>query len=164
MASGTKNRVNWKRLLLNWLAIAIGIVIAAKTNNGISYGDDYTVLFVVTVVLSFLNYLLKPILILFTLPFIVLSLGLGLWILNALLFSLMSYLVNGFYVAGFGPALWGALWVSLASFFLGRTRKTLGNSTVRMNTQNRSEPTHGAFNHPTRKQNLSESKDDVIDI
>jgi len=71
-------------------------------------------------VLSFFNAVLKPLLLLFTLPFIVLSLGIGIWIINAILFYFVGRLVDGFYVAGFGSALLGALIVSLTNLLMNR--------------------------------------------
>ena len=73
---------------------------------------------VVVALLSLFNAILKPVLVIFTLPFVVLSLGLGIWLINALLFLAVSKLVAGFYVHDFWSALWGALIVSLTNFFL----------------------------------------------
>ena len=74
----------------------------------------------VVVLLSLCNTVLKPLLVLFTLPFIVLSLGIGVWLINALLFYFVGRLVSGFHVATFGAALWGALIVSLTNLVLSR--------------------------------------------
>jgi len=63
---------------------------------------------------------LKPLLLLFTLPFIVLSLGIGIWIINAILFYFVGRLVDGFHVATFGAALMGALIVSVTNLLLSR--------------------------------------------
>jgi len=72
------------------------------------------------VLLSFFNAVLKPLLLLFTLPFIVLSLGIGIWIINAFLFYFVGRLVDGFHVAGFGSAMLGALIVSLTNVLMSR--------------------------------------------
>ena len=69
-------------------------------------------------VLTFLNLLVRPILFLLTLPLIVLSLGLFLIVVNALLLELTSYLVSGFSVAGFWPAVGGAVVISLVTMIL----------------------------------------------
>lgn len=159
----------WKRLFLNWLSIAIGIVIAANTSSGITYGGDYSVLFVVVVLLSGLNMLLKPLLVLFTLPFIVLTLGLGLWILNAFLFSIIGAVVQDFHVASFGAALWGALWVSLANFVVGGSLPGQGRRRTRVHFERGgSAPPPGGLGRPPEspsgKSTLSDKKEDVIDI
>ena len=69
-------------------------------------------------VLTVLNLLLRPILMVLTLPLIVLSLGLFLVVLNALLLELTAYVVKGFTVTGFWPAVGGALVISIVSSFL----------------------------------------------
>jgi len=69
-------------------------------------------------VLTGLNLLVRPLLLLVTLPLIVLSLGLFLIVVNALLLELTSYLVTGFTVTGFWPAVGGAVVISLVTMIL----------------------------------------------
>jgi putative membrane protein len=104
-------------LLLRWLILALGVVISTKLVPGIKCDDSLTLL-VVVLLLSVLNIVLKPILLLFTLPFIILTLGLGIWLINALLFYFVGKLVGGFHVAGFGSALLGAAIVSVTNIVL----------------------------------------------
>jgi len=99
--------------------LALGVVLSTKIVPGISY-DTGTTLAVVVLLLSFFNAVLKPLLLLFTLPFIVLSLGIGIWLINAVLFYFVGRLVEGFHVAGFGSALLGALIVSLTNMLMNR--------------------------------------------
>ncbi len=106
-------------LLVRWAGLALGVVLSAVLVPGISYDTGLT-LFLVVVLLSFLNTVLKPLLLLFTLPFIVLTLGIGIWIINAVLFYFVGRLVNGFHVAGFGSALFGALIVSVTNLVMSR--------------------------------------------
>ncbi len=106
-------------LLVRWLILALGVVLAEKLVPGIRCDDGLT-LAIVVLLLSFFNVVLKPLLLLFTLPFIVLSLGLGIWVINALLFYIVGRLVEGFHVAGFGSALLGALIVSVTNLVLSR--------------------------------------------
>jgi putative membrane protein len=106
-------------LLVRWFVLALGVVLSTKIVPGISY-DTGTTLAVVVLVLSFFNAVLKPLLLLFTLPFIVLSLGIGIWIINAILFYFVGRLVDGFHVAGFGSALLGALIVSTTNLLMNR--------------------------------------------
>jgi putative membrane protein len=101
-------------LLLRWSILALGVALAAKIVPGISYTDGFT-LFWVVVLLSFFNAILKPLLVLFTLPFIVLTMGVGMLVINALLFLWVGRLVEGFRVAGFWSALLGALIVSVTN-------------------------------------------------
>ncbi len=101
-------------LLIRWLVLALGVLIATRVVPGISCSDGAT-LVVVVLVLSFFNAILKPLLLLFTLPFILLTLGLGVILINALLFYWTGSLVAGFYVASFWSAIGGALVVSFTN-------------------------------------------------
>ncbi len=74
--------------------------------------------FAVVLVLTFLNLLVRPLLLVLTLPLIVLSLGLFLIVVNALLLELTSYLVTGFSVSGFWPAVGGSMVISLVTMIL----------------------------------------------
>jgi putative membrane protein len=106
-------------LLVRWLVLAIGVTLSTRLVPGIKC-DDGTTLVVVVLVLSLFNAVLKPLLMLFTLPFILLSLGVGIWIINAVLFYAVGRLVDGFHVAGFGSALFGSLIVSVTSMVMNR--------------------------------------------
>ena len=107
---------NW---LVRWGVLALGVALSAHIVPGIGY-RDFTTLVVVVLLLSFFNLFLKPLLVLFTLPFIVLTMGLGVIVINALLFLFVGWLVNGFYVAGFWSAVGGACVVSVTNFVMSR--------------------------------------------
>src|SRR5690606_20107449 len=94
------------RLIHTWLLLALGILASAHIVPGIAY-DSVGTLIVVVILLSLFNFFLKPVLLLFTLPFIVLTLGIGVLFINAFLFLLVGALVEGFHVAGFGSAFLG---------------------------------------------------------
>lgn len=102
------------QLLIRWLVLAVGVTIATRLIPGLRC-DDGTTLLVVVILLSFFNAILKPLLVLFTLPFILLTMGLGMVVINALLFLLVGSLVDGFHVNGFWPALGGAVIVSVTN-------------------------------------------------
>jgi putative membrane protein len=104
-------------LLVRWAVLALGVTLATKLVDGISC-DDGATLVTVVLLLSLFNAVLRPLLLLFTLPFILLTLGLGVLVINALLFYWAGNLVKGFHVAGFWPALWGALIVSVTNLIL----------------------------------------------
>jgi putative membrane protein len=106
-------------LLLRWLVLALGVLLAERLLPGIRCDSGLT-LVVVVLLLSLLNVVLKPLLLLFTLPFIILSMGLGIWLINAVLFYLVGRLVDGFHVAGFGSALLGALIASVTNLVINR--------------------------------------------
>jgi putative membrane protein len=105
------------RLIHTWLLLALGVLASAHIVPGIHY-DTVPTLIVVVILLSLLNAFLKPLLLLFTLPFIVLTMGLGILFINALLFLLVGALVEGFHVAGFWAAFLGGLIISVVSFLI----------------------------------------------
>jgi len=101
-------------MLKSWLVVALGVLIASNTASGIHY-DSREALLIVVILLSACNVFIKPLLMLFSLPFIILTFGIGIWVINALLFLFVAALVSGFHVDSFGSALWGALVVSITS-------------------------------------------------
>ena len=164
---------NFPKLLKTWLLLALGVVIASATASGISY-DSEVGLIVAVLLLSVVNVFLKPLLMLFALPFIVLTLGLGIWLINALLFLLVGYLVEGFHVATFGNALWGALVVSVTGaianiVFAGKNSRPQVRFRANVNINrggadaNRSEDS-GRIPDGAQRRSKSIQDDDVIDI
>ena len=101
-------------LVLRWVFLALGVALAARIVPGIAYADAST-LFVVVVLLSLFNAFLKPVLVLFTLPLVILSAGFGLWLINAFLLWGASRLVDGFFVQGLFAALMGSAIISLTN-------------------------------------------------
>jgi putative membrane protein len=96
------------KLILKWLLSATALLAVAYLYEGVevrSFGAALTAAFVI----GLLNMLLRPLLVLLTLPVTVLTLGLFLFVINALLFWWAASLLNGFYVSGFGAALVGSL-------------------------------------------------------
>lgn len=148
--------MDFKQLLKTWLLLALGVIIAAHTARGIGY-DSIGALVVAVLLLTFCNVVLKPLLMLFSLPFIVLTFGVGIWLINALLFMLVGALVEGFHVLSFWNALWGALVVSLtgvaANIFFGGSRINVQAGSSQ--TMNRTPP---------QKRKPLKDDDDVIDI
>ncbi|MEM8867496.1 MAG: phage holin family protein [Verrucomicrobiota bacterium] len=110
--------MDYKQLFKSWLLIAVGVFIASGTSRGIAY-ESQSALLVAVLLLSLCNVFLKPLLLLFSLPFIVLTFGLGIWLINAALFLLVSFVVEGFTVASFWHALWGAFVVSVTGGIAG---------------------------------------------
>lgn len=110
-------RHSWLSLVVRWLVLALGVALSAKIVPGITCDSGVTLL-VVVALLSLFNAILKPLLVIFTLPFVLLSLGLGIWLINAILFLAVAKLVDGFYVRDFWAAVWGALIVSLTNIIV----------------------------------------------
>jgi putative membrane protein len=92
---------------------ALGVIVAAHTSSNITYGDGNSLL-VSVLVLTAINILLKPFIVFFAFPFILLTFGLGMWVINALLFKWVGGgMVEGFSVMTWGAAFWGAFMISL---------------------------------------------------
>ncbi len=98
--------------------MAVGVMLATRIMEPSISCDDSFTLIIVVLVLSFLNTVLRPLLLLFSLPFIILTMGLGVLVVNALTFMLVGFLVPGFHVSSFWAALGGSLIVSLTNMFL----------------------------------------------
>lgn len=99
------------------LITGIAVFLAVATVPGIET-DGFGSGVAAVLVLTILNLIIRPVLFVLTLPLIVLSLGLFLVILNALLLELTAYLVKGFSVSGFWPAVGGALVISIVTSLL----------------------------------------------
>lgn len=92
----------------------LGILVATWLLDGIE-AETTTTTLLVALVLALLNVILKPILVLFTLPFLIFTFGLGILLINAVLLLLAGQLVPGFTVPGLGTALLGSLVISLTT-------------------------------------------------
>jgi len=150
------------------LVSALGVFIGSSLLPGIYY-DDSTSLILAVLLLGIFSAVLRPILVLFTLPFVVLTMGIGLLIINALLYAFVGYLVNGFYVDGFGYAFLGSLIISLLNLLFNNW---ITGGAKRQRTRIRVETRRsvGQDSDPrVRRQTPSERRaihhnDDVIDI
>jgi len=109
-------------VLLRLLINAAALWVATQLVSGITYTGDGVSLLGVALVFGVLNVLIKPVLFLLSLPFVILTLGLFTLVLNALMLLLTASVSDalglGFAVAGFEPALKGALVVTIVSFGL----------------------------------------------
>lgn len=104
-------------LLLIWVLNAVALLIVAYILPGITVASFWSAL-IAALVLGLLNTLVKPLLILLTLPITVVTLGLFLLVLNALVFWFAGSILRGFQVNGFWWALLGALVYSIIAGFL----------------------------------------------
>ena len=96
------------KLIVRWLLLAAALLLVAHLYPGVtvaSFGSAMVAAFV----LGLLNTLLRPILVLLTLPVTLITLGLFLFVINALMFYFAASILNGFQVAGFVAALIGSL-------------------------------------------------------
>ncbi len=91
-------------ILIKLLLNAVAVFVLAEVLNGV-YVDNYITSLIVAAVLSVLNVLVKPILIILTLPVTILTLGLFLFVVNALIILLADKLIDGFSVDGIWTAI-----------------------------------------------------------
>ena len=113
-----------------WIISTVAVLVAAKIVPGINY-DRWDDLVVAALVLGILNSVLRPLILLLSLPLLVLTLGLFTLVINAGMLYLVHLLLPGFHVVGFWNAFFGALIISIVSLFLntvtgsGRARLTV---------------------------------------
>ena len=105
------------KLLLVWLINAIALMAVAYLLPGIAVSSFVTAL-VAALVLGLVNAVIKPILILLTLPVTLLTLGLFIFVINGLMFWAVGSFVSGFLVSGFWPGVIGAFAYSVVSWLL----------------------------------------------
>ena len=103
------------KLLLRWVINAGTLLLLAYYLPGIAVSGWYAAL-ITALVLGLVNAVLKPILVILTLPVNILTLGLFTFVINALLFWFVASFIEGFSVTGFWPAFQGAFILSLVSW------------------------------------------------
>jgi len=128
-------------IFTRWLVNAAGLFVVTKIVPGVKV-DDLGTLLIAAAGLGLVNAVIRPVLIILTLPINILSLGVFTLLINGALFYLVSRIVAGFYVRDFAGAFWGALCLSFVSFLLSafmgqkngpqiRTRIFSGNAAPR---------------------------------
>jgi putative membrane protein len=109
--------------LLRLLVVAFALWLASEWVTGIEIKGVWTLLGA-ALLLGLVNAIVRPLLVLLTLPFTLLTLGLFLLVINAAMLGLVAWAFDDFSIAGFWPALFGSIIVSLvgwlASAFIGR--------------------------------------------
>ena len=105
------------KIVIRWLLLAAALLLVAQIYPGVvvaSFGSAM----IAALVLGLFNTLLRPILVLLTLPVTLLTLGLFLFVINALMFFFAASVLQGFHVTGFGAALIGSLLYSLCGLVI----------------------------------------------
>ena len=107
-----------KSLLVRWIVNALALLLVSWLVPGIR-ANSVVVLFVAAAVLGLLNAVLRPVLVVLTAPLWIITFGLFLIVVNAVMLWLAAVLVPGFTVDGFLAAILGAIVLSVVSFFTG---------------------------------------------
>jgi len=102
------------KLITKWLLSAAALLAVAYLYNGVAI-QSYSAALIAALVIGLFNTVLRPILVILTLPVTVVTLGLFLFVINALMFWAAAGILKGFNVSGFGAALIGSLIYSMLS-------------------------------------------------
>jgi len=105
------------RLILTWLINTVALMALPYLMHSVTV-SNFTTALIAALVLALVNTLIRPVLVLLTLPVTFLSLGLFVLVINALLFWMVATLVDGFHVAGFWSAFLAAILYSVISWAL----------------------------------------------
>ena len=105
------------KIIVRWLLLAAALLLVAYLYPGVMV-TNFVSAMIAAFVLGLLNALLRPILVLLTLPVTVITLGLFLFVINALMFYFAASMLDGFQVAGFAAALIGSLLYSLCGMVI----------------------------------------------
>jgi putative membrane protein len=143
------------RFLKSWLISTLAVMVAVEVVHGIHFHDPGLIPPLLTaLVLGILNAFMRPILVIFALPLVILTLGLFMLVINALMLCFVSWLMQPYFVVDtFGAAILGALVISIISFALNILT---GNSNARI-IINRRPP-------PSDKKSDKDGNGPVIDV
>ena len=104
--------------LIHWAITAVSLWLASKIFKGLKF-DSGSALVISALLLGFANAVVRPLLIFFTLPLTLITFGLFLLVINALMLLLVAWVVKGFRVSGFWTAFFASIFVSLLSIAIG---------------------------------------------
>ena len=105
------------KLILRWLLLAAALLLVAYLYPGVTV-KSFTAAMIAALVLGLLNTIVRPLLVMLTLPVTLLTLGLFLFVINAMMFWAAAGVIDGFAVNGFAAALIGSLIYSLCGMVI----------------------------------------------
>jgi len=143
-----------KKFIGSWAVNTLAVAIVSSLVPGIKY-DKISDLVIASLLLGILNSFLKPILMLLALPLLVFTLGLFMFVINALLLYLVGSILKGFHVNSFWAAFWGALIISVVSVVLN-SLTGVGNARVQIR--------RGDSNRPPPRDSGPGGSGPVIDV
>ncbi|WP_421888127.1 phage holin family protein [Methylibium sp.] len=112
------------KILVRWLLLAAALLLVAHLYPGVVV-QSFGAAMIAALVLGLLNAVLRPLLVLLTLPVTLLTLGLFLFVINALMFYFAASVLEGFSVRGFGAALIGSLIYSVCGLVIDAAMERL---------------------------------------
>jgi putative membrane protein len=105
------------KIIIRWLLLSAALLLVANIYSGVQV-SSFAAAMVAALVLGLLNTLVRPVLVLLTFPVTLLTLGLFLFVINAAMFWMASYVLEGLQVAGFAAALIGSVLYSLCAMVI----------------------------------------------
>lgn len=108
-----------KAFILHLVLTAIALIVVANVVGGVHVGGFFSAL-IAALILGLVNAFVRPVMVLLTLPLTIVTLGLFLFVVNALMFWLAAALVPGFQISGFGAALLGSLLLTVLNILIDR--------------------------------------------
>jgi len=105
------------RLLFKWLLSAASLLFVAYVYSGVQV-ESFTSALIAAFVIGLFNVVLRPVLVVLTLPVTIVTVGLFLFVINALMFWAAASVLDGFQVSGFGAALLGSLIYSVLGILI----------------------------------------------
>ena len=105
------------KIIVRWMLLAAALLLVAHLHPGVTLASFGAAL-IAALVLGLFNTLVRPLLVLLTLPVTLLTLGLFLFVINALMFWAAASVLDGFHVTGFGAALIGSVMYSLCGMVI----------------------------------------------
>ncbi len=106
------------RFLLHWAIMSLSLWVASQVFSGLHFSDTSS-LIVSALLLGLANAVVRPLLVILTLPLTVVTLGLFLLVINALVLLLVSTLVQGFGISGFWTAFFASMFISVLNYVIG---------------------------------------------
>src|SRR5690242_13141679 len=143
-----------KSFLQRWLVTTLGVLAAANLVNGV-HADNMVALLGASLLLGILNAVLRPLLMLLSLPLLILTLGLFTLVINAVLLYFVSDLVKGFHAADFWSAFKGGLVISIVSII---ANLVFGKKQARIEVKKTSSPT------PPERPKVDTGDGPIIDV
>jgi len=117
--------------IVRWLLLSAALLLVARLYSGVTVADFGTAM-IAAFVIGLFNTLVRPLLVLLTLPVTLITLGLFLFVINALMFWAAASLLNGFNVNGFEAALIGSLIYSLCGMVIDVAMERVFSRSVRV--------------------------------
>lgn len=116
------------RFLIRWLACALGLWIAAAFLQGrLTYEDNAAVLILAGGILALVNSFIKPIVVVLSLPAVIITLGLFMIVINALLILLVAWLIPSLEISGFWAAALAGIVVGLVNYLVSAIVESEGS-------------------------------------